>query len=355
MNTCTYDVLVVGAGPAGSSAARAAAGRGVRVLVVERKAKIGAPVRCAEYIPAPLLGQVERGREAVVQSVRGMRTILPGGEEKETAAPGFMIHRDQFDRALAEAARRAGAEIRLSTRVLSRENGKVMIGERGGYVSTVSASVIIGADGPHSTVGRWIGCVNRNLMPALQVRVALPASMDHTEIYFHREIYGGYGWLFPKGQEANVGLGMKRREDRPPPLRQALDQFLIRLAEHGKIRGKPYAMTAGWLPAEPIGSVVKGNVLLAGDAAGQTHPITGAGILPAVVCGRMAGEIAAEAAGSGDLDLLKTYDLQWRDLFWDTLERAFRRRQLLEREWDRLDQVIKQCWVAFREYYAESQ
>ncbi|MCP4666108.1 MAG: NAD(P)-binding protein, partial [Deltaproteobacteria bacterium] len=119
MKTHTCHILVVGAGPAGASAAARAARKGLKVLVLERRAVVGVPVRCAEFIPAPLMGELNMGRGFIVQSVRGMRTLLPNGEVRETRAPGFMIRRDLFDQALAQEAERGGAEILVSTRVLS--------------------------------------------------------------------------------------------------------------------------------------------------------------------------------------------------------------------------------------------
>jgi geranylgeranyl reductase family protein len=346
------DILVVGAGPAGTSAALAAARSGARVLIAERKGKIGLPVRCGEYIPAPLVGEIGLGRSFVVQSVKGMRTIVPGGEINEMRAPGFVTHRDIFDQVLADAAKEAGAEIQLSTRVISKDDGRVLLKGSDGKALNLEPGAIIGADGPHSTVGKWIGYRNRKLIPAIQARVSLCRPMNFTEVYFDKEIYGGYGWLFPKGEEANVGLGITPKEGNSASLRKSLDRFIAALKAAGKIKGMPYELTAGWIPAEPMKETVKGNVALVGDAAGQTHPITGAGIHQAIVCGRMAGKHAAQALGKGKLSLLSEYDIEWHDLFGHTLERAYERRQLLEGEWDRLDEIIKYCWIAYREYYS---
>ena len=101
MNCRKYQVLVVGAGPAGSSAALAVATAGLRVGMVERRSAIGIPVQCAEYIPAPLMGEIDVGRDFVVQAIRGMRTFLPDGEITEMRAPGFTVARDLFDQVLA--------------------------------------------------------------------------------------------------------------------------------------------------------------------------------------------------------------------------------------------------------------
>ena len=351
MNVEHWDILVVGAGPAGSSAALSAVRHGARVLVVERRPVIGIPVQCAEYIPALLLSSAPRDRSFVVQAIQGMRTFLPGGEETATRAPGFTIKRDRFDQALAGVAEKMGAEIRPSTRALFMRDGRIFLKGRNGRMYAVEAKVVIGADGPHSTVGRWIGAVNRDMIQAVQVKVPLVRAMDYTEVYFSHDIYGGYGWLFPKGDEANVGVGMRRRE-RFESIKQALDRFLSKLERDGKIKGDPYAMTAGWIPVSPLKNSTQGNVILVGDAAGQTHPITGAGVTQAIICGRKGGRWAARAVETGDMDVLSGYEKDWRDHYGDTLERASKRRQRLEREWGRLESVIKSCWVAYKEYYA---
>jgi geranylgeranyl reductase family protein len=345
------DIIIVGAGPAGSSAAIAAANRGMKVLLVERRRVIGVPVRCAEFIPAPLIGEVNQGRAFVVQSVSGMKTVLPGGERHEIRTPGFIINRDLFDQTLAETAGKAGVEILLGTRALTLDGGDVVLRLKEGSTAKVKAKVIIGADGPLSTVGRWIGSVNRNLVSAIQCRYTLTGPLADTEVYFDRDIYAGYGWLFPKGHEANVGIGMKNRDSGNLSLSEVLCRFITRLKKTGKIKGDPKHRTAGWIPVEPLKVTFRDNILLTGDAAGQTHPITGAGIHYAVVCGTLAGESAARAIEKDDLTLLSEYETEWRDLFGHSLHRAFERRRLMEREWSRLEEMIPLCWVAFKTYY----
>jgi len=162
MKTCDCDILIVGAGPAGCSAAVTAAQEGLRVVVAESRRQVGVPVRCAEYIPAPLLGAVNLGKQFVVQHVSGMRTFLPNGEVKETRSPGFTINRDCFDQLLARAAEEKGARILLSTKAVTKANGAVVLKEKDDSFVKVNARVIIGADGPHSTVGKWIASENRN-------------------------------------------------------------------------------------------------------------------------------------------------------------------------------------------------
>jgi len=351
MQTRECDILIVGAGPAGSSAARAAADHGLNVMVVDRCAVVGVPVQCAEYIPAQLVGVVNLGRAYIIQKIEGMHTFVNGCRTAETRSPGFVIQRDRFDQALAEAARASGVVYRLSTRALSMDGGAVVVKDNRGVIENIAARVIIGADGPRSRVGRWIDMKNHDLVPGAQVRVPLVNPAQHTQVHFVPEFFGGYGWLFPRGDMANVGVGCKRRFPEDKPIGSVLRRFLDALARDGWIRNQPTVYTAGWIPAHPMKHLVKDNIMLAGDAAGQTHPITGAGIAQAVMGGKMAGKWAARAVVENDLQLLNEYEAEWHGVFGRSQSLAARRRIELEQSWDRLEEVIDTCWVAFKEYY----
>ncbi len=345
------DILIAGAGPAGSSAALASALEGLQVVVAERKAVVGKPVHCAEFIPAPLMGEIPARGSFIVQPIRGMKTVLPQGEVIITQAPGFTIHRDLFDQTLAHAAKEAGARFLLSTKVVRTENGTVMLEQKGRGVLKVRPKVIIGADGPRSTVAGWMGGRNKNLLAAVQVRVSLLRPLEFTEVYFDKAFYGGYGWLFPKGREANLGLGIRKRPGRAPQLRSLLEQFMARLAGEEKIKSGRSRILTGWIPAAPVENMVCGNMALVGDAAGHTHPLTGAGIPQAVLGGRMAGKWAARSVKEHDMGLLGGYVGEWEDLFGSSLRRAIVRRRMLENGWEHLEKIIRQCWVVFREYH----
>lgn len=350
MKAYECDILVIGAGPAGSSAAFTAARQGLNVLLIDRKSVVGEPVRCAEHIPSMLLKEIDIGKGFIVQTVSGMKTILPDGNIKETMAPGLMIRRDLFDQAMALKAVESGAVMWLNTRALYRE-GKGVVVRKKDVEYKINAGIIIGADGPATRVGRWIDSENKNLIPAIQVTADLVKPMDFTEVYFDKEIFGGYGWLFPKGDKANIGIGKRKENGRPGSIKKVLERFIARLIEEGKIQGEILGYTVGFIPAERVRNVVHGNIALAGDAAGQTHPVSGAGVAQAVICGQMTGKWAARAIKSEDLGMLSEYDREWRELYGETLERAFNRRELMEKEWEHLDGVIRRCWIAFKEYY----
>ena len=193
------DILIIGAGPAGSSAAISATRKGMDVLVTEQRAEIGVPVQCAEYIPAPLVGQINLGTGYIVQEVSKMRTLLDGSAS-DMVAPGYMIHRDRFDRTLAAEARNQGAKFLLSSKAVAiNKEGRITLKKRDGQMMHIIPRIIIGADGPHSKTARWCGVSHRDLLPAAQYTMALSSPMDRTEVYLSPDIYGGYGWLFQKG------------------------------------------------------------------------------------------------------------------------------------------------------------
>ncbi len=346
-----FDILVVGGGPAGSSAALDASSRGLEVLLIDRKHSIGKPVRCAEYIPKQLLGEIDLKEEFIVQPICKMKTFLPGGGVFETVSPGYIIDREKFDQALLKKAVETGTQIWPQCAALFKDQDTVLVRKKGKNIK-IKAGIIIGADGPHSRVARWIGSGNENLIPAVQARVNLSRPMNNTEVYFDKDFYGGYGWLFPRGEKGNLGIGMKP-ERGYPAIKENLNNFINILQDTGKIKGEPEFFTAGWIPAESPRKVTAENILLAGDAAGQTHPITGAGITQAVICGKMAGKWAARAVKRNNNELISEYENEWYDLYGESQERAFRKRVLLESKWDNLDHVIKKCWIAFREYYKE--
>ena len=342
-----YDVLVVGGGPAGSSAAHRAASNGARVLLIDRRTSIGVPVRCAEFIPKLLMREVgPRARRSIVQSVDEMVTHFPDGDVSRLASPGHMLNRATFDRSLVLDAVAHGAHVLAGTRAVAHSEEGVLA-RRGRTVLQIRANVIVGADGPASTVGRWMGRRNRVFVIGVQYEVPLLEPMTHTEVHFDSAYPLGYAWLFPKGDVANVGVGVARKS--AGDARCALDRFLSDLAARGKVDGRTILrFTSGLIPVGgPPEATVDGNMLLVGDAAGQCDPITGAGVSAAVICGKMAGEAAAKAVREGDLGRLLRYENEWRRLFGRSLEDARRRREHLEKHWDLddLDDVVRRSWV----------
>jgi digeranylgeranylglycerophospholipid reductase len=348
-----WDVLVIGAGPAGSRAAEAARMAGASVLVIERRVEIGVPVQCAEFLHDKVVTALQVPDDVIVHRIGGMVTHLFGGEDSRMRTPGCILRRDLFDKMLAQRAMVAGAKVMLGTRVeeVLRSAGDDRI--EGAIVSGVKvmAKVVIGADGPDSTVGRWIGRRNKRTLLGINCSVPVHEPSDETEVFLHPDYPGGYGWLFPKGSRANLGVGVDRRLGGSP--KEALRRLWEGL--EGRV-GPMSASVAGQIPVGGPLDPVKGNVILVGDAAGQTHPITGGGIHQAVECGAMAGKAAAEYA-AGDEDALERYTEGCESLFGRTLSHGSHRRILMETGWKEavsderaFAALMKRCWIGYKDY-----
>ncbi len=351
----TYDIVIVGAGPAGSSAAQAAAQTGAKVLLIDRKQRIGVPVQCAELVPQWISRYVDFSSKCIIQAIENMVAHLPDGSSYETRGPGYMLDRSLFDKELAAAAILSGAKVSTATKAISLLPEGLVI-ERGLKQEIIGSKVIIGADGVRSSAARFLGLAPLKTIVALQYEVVLTKSQNHADIFFHKDYEGGYAWFFPKGKTANVGLGTIPQKT--SLLSNLMNHFLNHLADLKRLNNMSIlGKTGGSIPCEIPQETVFGNILLVGDAAGHAHPITGAGILNAVIGGRIAGRVAAEAVAKGDLRYLENYEIEWRETFGKTLSYGALKREYLEKNWDRTDlsfeDLIRKTWVGFKEYYKD--
>ncbi len=354
-----YDIVIVGAGPAGSSAARAAAQAGAKVLLMDRRQSIGVPVQCAELVTQWISRYASFSSHCIIQTTETMVTHLSDGSSPEKRyeikSPGYMLDRSLFDKELATSAILAGAELSTGSRAVGLSPEGLVV-EQGTRKNGIKAKVIIGADGVHSLVARWAGLTPLKTIVALQYEVVNPRSQQQAEVFFDPDYEGGYAWFFPKGKTANVGLGVI--PSKTADLSRLLDRFVDRLAELKELPTlERVGRTGGSVPCEVSRQTVSKNILLAGDAAGHAHPITGAGILNAVIGGEIAGRVAAEAIAKGDLDHLENYEIEWREAFGRSLSHGASKRLFLETHWNGPDlsfeDLIRRTWVTFKEYYAD--
>jgi flavin-dependent dehydrogenase len=215
---------------------------GLRVLMLERRRQVGFPVQCAEYIPRILAGEVNAPEAAVAQRVSTLRTFIEGKLAAENNWPGVILNRAVFDRHLAQRAVARGATLWTHCAVSAVEDGVVQIGAR-----RLTADVIVGADGPLSITARSMDCAPTEFVYGLQVEAPLAAPMEHTEAHFQPEFLAGYGWVFPKGASANVGVAVARPAAARLP--RLLDAFLADLLERGVVApGPTRARTGGMIP-----------------------------------------------------------------------------------------------------------
>ena len=351
----SVDVLVVGLGPAGSCASARAAQAGLSVLSIDRRQMPGEPVQCAEFVPV-LFGQEIKTMPAVRQQrITEMITFLENQQpDKRADFRGQMINRGDFDRELLTDARDKGADCRFG--LILRHigpDGTALLSSG----DQVHPKVIIGADGPRSTVGRTIFQCNKDLVETRQITVPLLKAHFGTDIFLNRELVGGYGWMFPKGDLANIGVGVTPTAR--SNLKPLVESIRRRLLVEGRIGDDILRYPGGEIPVggmlNAYGRLQDVHVFLAGDAAGLTNPVTGAGIPAAVISGELAGEAAVAAvsdyscAGEDYLDELL-------GIFGASLERALeRRRDILCIHSEGHGPKIKdfqRSWIAYPEYWA---
>ncbi|MEG3225136.1 MAG: digeranylgeranylglycerophospholipid reductase [Methanobacteriales archaeon Met13] len=311
------DVLVIGAGPAGSSAAKHAALNGAEVLMIDKKSEIGAPKRCAEGVSKEGLKQlgIEPNPRWVTKELSGVRMVSPNGtdvvlddEKVKLPEAGYILERKAFDKYMAMDAGRAGVQIMIKTLATGIErdgDGIIVYAEHMGYSLKIQTKIVIAADGPESRVGRWAGLKTsmkpKNMESGAQfemVNVEMEEP-DCIEFYFGSVAPGGYAWIFPKGDDiANVGLGI---------LNTLTDktayQHLLEFVDQcpATQNAQPVELNIGGVP---VGGLIKellaDNILVVGDAAGMVNPLTGGGIASGITGGLIAGEVAAKAIKNKD-------------------------------------------------------
>jgi len=343
-----FDVLIAGAGPAGSMTGWHIAREGFSVLMIDKKKEAGVPVQCAEYIPALLSKEITISEETITNKIKGLRLYFPDNSTYEFCAPGYILNRSIFDKYLTLNAVKAGACLWLKTKFLRLENDKILLSKNGRLIE-ISAKIIVGADGPNSRVSRLINRRYKDYVVAYQQELPLIEEMEYTEVYFDKKFFGGYAWLFPKKHSANVGVGV--RTGYKVKVKDLFHQFVERVVNVKKVLDTPIKTVTGLIPVGGPVKTTENNILLVGDAAGQTHPITGAGISQAIVCGKFAAQAITNALKRNDLNLLQTYEELWQNLYLKELNRASEKRKKMEENWHKLKDILKECWVSFPEYY----
>ncbi len=187
---------------------------------------------------------------------------------------------------------------------------------------------------------------------ATQIKADLLKELDSVICYFRPYIPYGYGWVFPKGKFANVGIGIEKPVSEMP-LSLSFNKFLNEIRSTGLIGLKIIEKTSGLVPVSGLNEITDGNIALCGDAAGLTHPVTGAGILSAVISGGLAGDYAAESVKASK-NLLEDYKEELESVFKKPLSNAAKKRSELYplmKDDLSIEKNIKRLWPSFEEYY----
>ena len=326
----SYDILVVGGGPAGALAAKTAARAGNSVCLIEKRSAIGTPVRCAEGVGKELLKEyIKPDPRWISAEIERARLISPDGttvsleQDKAGNEVGYVLDRKVFDRELVWQAAEAGADVIVKTRATApiMENGAV----RGAKVLSVGtraeirADVVLAADGTEAQFARWAGLDTtvplREMMSCAQYLLTdIDIDAGSTDFYLGNDIAPeGYLWVFPKGERtANVGIGISGRKSRDGArAKDYLDRFVAKNFPNGKT----IEAIAGGVPVcRPLPCTVADGLMVIGDAARVVDPLTGGGIGNAMFTGRLAARVASGCISAGNCSkkALMPYDTEWR-------------------------------------------
>jgi len=319
-----YDIIVVGAGPAGSMAARFAAEKGVSVLMLEKDRDVGYPVRCGEAVSKAGVEEfITPDEKWIASHITKFSFTAPDGTDvvMDLGAEGYVLERRVFDYELAKQAAAAGTEIltRAYVNGLLFDDGKVcgVKFEYRGEQHEVRSTVVIAADGVESRVGRWAGLKThidfRDMESCAQITVS-NISVQPDTIYFH---FGehvaphGYFWVFSKGSNsANIGLGVSGIIGKKRSALSFLNDFMEKHYPHASV----LTSIAGGVPCSiTLEKISAPGIILVGDAARQVNPLSGGGISSGMIGGSIGGRIAAESILNKKPDHLLTYDKAWND------------------------------------------
>jgi len=292
----SYDLIIIGAGPAGSVAAAAASEGGISVLLLEEHPEIGTPLACAEGLSrSTIRGYLNVKPAWVAQSLSGSVIKDPRGKEFTIEYPdvGWILNRKVFDPALAELAQQKGAVIKKSTKAVGIEENEVIVREDGNTVK-YGFRYLIGADGISSNVGRWLGIDTRLSLGDIEVCAEYVLSNIRVKpgyaylIFGTRYAPGGYAWIFPKSAfSANVGLGLSLVKTKEKP-KFLLDRWVKEEFPEAIIEERIF----GGVPARILKRFSGRNFCLVGDAARFADPLSGAGIANGIKSGIIAGRNA---------------------------------------------------------------
>ena len=311
-----YDVAIVGAGPAGSTAAYEISKEGLSVIMFEEDQTVGVPIQCGEGLSCYALDylNIKPEKEFIAEDINTLRVIFPNGNWMLIHDGGYELNRDKFDQFLAKRATEKGCKLLTSSKVVDfNYNDRILKIVKGKESFEVKAKIVIGADGTKSMIAKWSGLLDKtwskNLIRAYEVKMK-GVKANGFDMYFDPEIApGGYVWIFKKGEDiANVGIATTATDSV-----NRLNEFIKKMNLNGEVIGK----TAGAIPYKgPVKQFYGEGVMIAGDAAGHTNPVFLGGISTAMQGGKLAGITAVKSIRANDLSakFLSQYEKKWREM-----------------------------------------
>jgi digeranylgeranylglycerophospholipid reductase len=340
-----YDAVVVGAGPAGSFAAKVMAEAGMDVLLIDKKSEIGHVKRCGEGLGANhlKLAGIEPNPLWIRRQIDGALVFSPNMTKviMENRENSYVIERKVFDKFLAMDAAKAGATVQARTEAveLIKDGNKItgVVVEYMGQRHSVKADIVVAADGIDSVIARQAGINTTLKLDDLNSCAEFEMSgirMDDPNkimIYFGNDIApGGYAWVFPKGDDtANVGLGI--RASKADNAYEYLQRFVKKM---GFDNGSVIEVNIGGVPVGGnVNEYVRDGFMVVGDAARQVNPIHGGGIGISMSSARILAETAIKAYKEKDFSkkMLSEYEKRWEERFSKKMSKLLKLRKFAEK------------------------
>lgn len=341
-----WDVIVVGAGPAGLCAGIELAKSKANVLILDRKQEIGCPKRCAEGLSIKwfnIMG-LTPNPEWAIQPIYGAALYGPNGRQIKMKNPkiqGYIIERKIFEKHLAIEATKLGAKITMRHQVVGakRVNGLVELSvETNNETKILKTKLVIACDGIDSLVARMLGLNTKSNLydtdSGYQYEMTGISGYDEDllHIYFGNDVAPrGYIWIFPKRNgTANVGVGIGGYEEKTA--KYYLDKWIA--SQPNISKGSIIEVNGGGIPVGGfLDKMSADNLLVAGDAGHMVDPIHGGGIGIAMEGGRLAAQVALRALNANDFsqNFIDIYTKEWYKLRGNELKRRLNSRHLLEK------------------------
>ena len=311
-----YDLLVIGAGPAGGSCAEKAAELGLKVLVLEEDSRVGEPLHCGECISKVAMDKLgDIPEEVIAEYATGVRVIFPGPRSNLCDEPGAVLHKEKFEQWIVEKAKSKGAKVHLEEKFESAEN-RLGIWEVKTNKAIYKAKIIIDGSGVKSVLSQKLGLNERS-----KSVVGIQHLMECNEFDGYLDFYvwpefapHGYLWMISKGNGlANVGLVTTESNK----AKEYLEKFL---AEKGWQNNKIIKTFGGLIPASgPVENTCGDGWILIGDAAGFTSPLFEGGTHLGIQSGLFAAQVAKKAIEQKNTkkEVLSEYELLWKKEFPD--------------------------------------
>lgn len=337
--TMQYDVVIVGAGPGGSTVAKTCSEEGLKVVLIEKRSQPGLKV-CAGGLEFQVVEEFKVAEEAV--ECFPERLYLCGKKRWiERKMKYANVYRRKFDSCLTERAVEAGAKFLTSTECVGVvKNGKSVEGviakSSKGEVQKLSGSIVVAADGFDSTTARSAGLKHgygrSDFGVTIQCEVHTKAGVrDEASFHFYGSDIAncGYGWIYPKKNSYTVGMGCLASEMQGGGLVGKLQYLIFKHPIASKILSSVTStskLEGACVPLKQSDDVCDNGILVVGDAAGQVAALSGSGIYCAMKAGQLAGQVVVKAMSDGDVskERLQEYKAMWDSQLGRELKRQKR-------------------------------